>query len=84
LLKLPEASDLALGFALRRRGGKTLGNGLALQFVGEPQVGTMAGIARLMTVAIGIAATAAGGRDRTRTKIAQGGNLRQHLGTTLL
>jgi hypothetical protein len=57
VLILPETGDLALGFPLGRSAGKTLRNGFAIDFVGKPRVGSMAGIIRLMTMATWGAAT---------------------------
>src|ERR1019366_2631511 len=80
----PEPGDLAFGFPLRRKVGKALRNSLAIDLVGESKVWAMAGIVRLMAVAVRGAAATTSCRNRTRPEIAQRGDLCQHFGTTLL
>lgn len=70
LLKL---GHFPLGFALGSRGRKTLGDCLAARFIGEPGVGAVPFLARLMTVTVGIAAALRGGNGTT-AKVAQSRN----------
>jgi hypothetical protein len=84
LLVTPKLSDLALGFPLSERRGKTLRDGFALGLVGESRVGAMAGIALLMAVAVPISAAPSGSRNRTRAQVAEFAELLKQSGTPML
>ena len=53
----PALGDLALRFRQAGRRGKCLGDGLAIHLACQPKVGTMAGIARPVAMAVRISAT---------------------------
>jgi hypothetical protein len=74
-LVLAEFADFPLGLAHGGPIGQRLGDGLALSFVGETGVGTVAWLVGLMAMAVGLAATAGGGSDGTATQVAEGGDL---------
>jgi len=84
LLKLPELSDLLFGFSHRDGCGQGLTDGFALHFIGQPQVGTVAGIIGLRTVAGRLSTTPNDAGDGTRTKIVQFGDGAQQVAFFLL
>ena len=66
------------------RSGQSDGDGLALNFEGEAEIGAMAGVVRLMAVAVGLAATARGGSNGTATQVAELGDLTGDLDVELI
>jgi hypothetical protein len=72
-------SDLLLGFSLVRRASEALGDSLALDLIGKPQVRLMAGVTRGMAMAVGIAATTSRTRDGTAAQVAQLADLRDQI-----
>ena len=64
--------------------GQRHGDGLALHFEGEAEIGAMAGVVRLMAVAVGLAATARGGSNGTAAQIAESGDLIGNLDAALI
>lgn len=83
MLVLPEGVDLTLGFALCRRAGKTLGDGLSPALVGEARVRSVTWIIWLVTMTSWISTTATSTSDRTRAQISELGDLMQERGTSL-
>lgn len=86
LAETPEAVEgfhLALRFAQFGRRGETLGDRPSVHFAGQTEVGTVARLARQMTVAIGFSAAALNGRDGAAAEIPQLENPSQNLGALL-
>ena len=66
-----------------RRGGETLADGLPLDFTGQTEVGAMARLFGLMTMAVRFSASTVDGRDGATAKITQRQDLRQDAGALL-
>jgi hypothetical protein len=76
-LKSAKGGDLLFRFAHRCRGRQGLGNGLAIPLLGQLCLGTVAGIGRLGTMTIGLAAAAPDRGDRAGLEVAELENLSQ-------
>lgn len=74
---------LALRFAQFGRRGETLADRPSIHLAGQTEVGTVARLARQMTVAIGFSAAAFDGRDGAASEIAQLQKAGQDLGALL-
>ena len=79
----PEFSDLFFRLPDRQRIGQGLGNTLAVDLVGQAQIRTMPRIIGLMAMATGLATAALGGGNRSRTEVAEVGDLVDEVGTLL-
>jgi len=75
LLEGAKLGDLTLGLVYGGGTGQRFGNGFAVDLIGEAFVGTMNGLAGLMTPAVGLAAASRRAGDGTRSEIAESGNL---------
>ena len=82
-LQLPEFSDLFSRLTDRQRIGQGFGNSFALDLIGQAKVGAMSGIIGLMAMAGRLATPALGGCNRSRTEVAQVGDLIDDVGTLL-
>jgi hypothetical protein len=79
-----ERFDLALSLTQFGRRGETLADRLSVYFAGQTEVWAVAGLARLVTVAIGSSATGLDSRDGAAAKVAQMSNPGQDRGALLL
>jgi hypothetical protein len=75
ILQFPEFRDFS--FSLSRCGlvGQRLGNSLAVDLESQAEIGTVPWILWLMAMAVGLATSASSGSDRSRTQIAESGDL---------
>jgi hypothetical protein len=71
----PELSDFSFGLSRCGLVGQGFGNRLAVDFEGQAEVGTVAWILGLIAMAVGFAASARGGSDRSTTQIAESRDL---------
>jgi len=78
LLEFAELRHFALGFADGRRRGQGLGDGFALDFIGETEMGAMTGLSRSMAATTGLATPTRGTGDATGAKVAELGDLSHH------
>ena len=83
-LQFTEFGDLSFGLERRSLVGQGFRGGLAIDLVGQAQVGAVPRVFGLMAVAVGLATAACGGSDRATTQIAQGGDLIGDVGPLLL
>ena len=74
-LQFPEFSDFSFGLSGRGLVGQCFGNGFAIDLVGQAQIGAMAWVFGLMTMAARFATSACGRSDRATTQVAQGSDL---------
>ena len=82
-LQFPEFSDFSFGLSRCGLVGQGFGNSLAVDLVGQAEIGTMAWILGLMAMAVRFATSASGGSDRSTTQIAESGDLTGNVGPLL-
>jgi hypothetical protein len=70
-LKLPELRHFALGLVDGGRTWQRLGDGLAVRFVREPEIGSVARLTGLMAMAAWLATATRRVRDGARAKVAE-------------
>ncbi len=74
-LKPPKFGDFSFSLSCGGWIGQGLGNRLAVDFVGEAEIGTMTWILGQVAMAVRLAASAGGGSDRATTQIAKSRDL---------
>jgi len=82
LLEMSKLGNLALGLFLSGGSRKRLGNGLALNFAGQPRIRPVHRLTALMTVTVGLPAATAGIRHGPAAQIAETGELFHEFGST--
>ncbi len=84
MLELAKLSHFALGFAHYGGSRQRLGDGLAIEFIGEAGIGTVPGLTGTVAAAVGLAATPRSGANRTGAQITQLADLADDLSALLL
>ena len=84
LLELAKLSHFALSFAHCGGSRQRLGDGLAIEFIGEAGMGTVPGLTGTVAAAVGLAATPRSGGNRTGAKIAELADLADDLSALML
>src|SRR6185295_12190769 len=83
-LQSTEFSDFSFGLSRRGLTREGFGNSLAVDLVGQAEIGPMAWILRQVAMAVRFAASAHGGSDRAATQVAQSCDLIGNVGPLLL
>jgi hypothetical protein len=84
LLEFAELRHFPLGLVDRGGSRQGLGDRFTVHFIGEPEIGTVAGLSGLMASTIRLATAARGARNGTGTKVAELRNLLSDCLPTLL
>jgi hypothetical protein len=84
LLKRAELGNLTFRLAPRGRTGEGFAHRLALYLVGQAEVGAMAGMVRVMTMTVGLAAAGGDTGDRTTAEVTELRDLAEQLGPLAL
>jgi len=71
LLEFTELLHFSLGFLDRRRSGQGFRVRLATDLIGEPEMGAVTRLTRLMAVTLWFTASTRGGGDAAGTKVAE-------------
>jgi len=83
LLELAVLGDLMFGLANGGRVGERFRHGFTLDFEGQAEIGTMAGLFGLMAATVRFATTTTGGSNRARAQVIELDDLFDYLCTLL-